>query len=295
MEKHFPQALIAAIDEQQRNLNQCLYERYEMKPERNSLKFNNSYDESITSEQIIKKINFLKTISIKFFDGIYCEIKVTEHTWYFKYDGVLHDTIIKILLDDPTLAYLEISNVIYINNLMIEQIDKNIIKYNPKSFRQGDNNIKLKIYEILTQEIKSKNLYLIGGEMVFFAKLLKPENFIAYTDFESIYQDAIENFSENKDNIRLINYDLEHIVNFDTNIVNNYHLIANTSKHGLGNNLCKEILNLGLNNTIISCNKKSFNRDFLILKSKYNITKIFDLNTNYVVTIYFLTKIKVNQ
>lgn len=287
MEKHFPQALISAIDEQLHNHNQCLYERFEAKPERNSLKFNNSFDESITTNHIIKKINFLKTINIKFTDDkINCEIKVTDHTWYFKYDGILNDIIIKILLDDPTLAYLEINNIIYKNNLMIEIINQNIIKYNPKSFRQSDNNIKTKLYEILTQEIISKNLYLIGGEMVFIARLLKPENFFALTDFESIYQDAIENFPSNHNNIRLINYEMDNlvIVNLDT-----YHMIANTSKHGLGNNLCQEILKLNFQNiTIISCNKKSFQRDFLILKSKYSCRKIFDLYTNYSVCIYFL-------
>ena len=304
MEKHFPQALISAIDKQQHNHIQCLYERFEEKPERNSLQFNfDNYNINICSEQIIKKINFLESIGIFNSNDTETEfeIKTTYYSWYLKIDKFTNISQnydkIKQLLDDSTLVYLEINSEIIKSDLMIDYIEEDIIRYNPKSFRQSDDNIKNKLYQILKSEIKTKNLYLIGGEMVFIARLLKPENFIALTDFESIYNDAICNFPENKDNIKLINYEKDNlvtlgivnsgIVNLETN---EYHLIANTSKHGLGKNLCKEILKLQFNNiTIISCNKKSFSRDFLILQSKYYITKIFDITTNYEVTIYFLT------
>lgn len=306
MEKHFPQALISAIDKQPHNHTQCLYERFEANPERNSFKFSfNSLDINICSIQVIKKINFLKSIGILNQNDvdIEFEIKCTDYSWYLKIDKFTNVSQnydkIKLLLEDPTLVYLEINCEIIKSDLMIEYIGENIIRYNPKSFRQTDDIIKNKLYSILKSEIKTKNLYLIGGEMVFFAKLLKPERFIAYTDFESIYNDAICNFPENKDNIKLINYEKDNLVNLETIKVNseivnseidNYHLIANTSKHGLDKNLCEEILKLNFNNiTIISCNKKSFQRDYLMLQTKYYITKIFDVNTNYSVCIYFLT------
>lgn len=234
----------------------------------------------------------MESIGIKFIDDkINCEIKTTDYSWYLKIDNFIQNVdLIKKLLDDSTLVYLEINSEIIKSDLMIDYIEKDIIRYDPRSFRQTDNNIKNKIYEILKYEITSKKLYLIGGEMVFFAKLLKPERFIAYTDFESIYNDAIYNFPENKDNIKLINYEKVNLDIVDSDI-NKYHLIANTSKHGLGQNLCQEILNLNFNNiTIISCNKKSFQRDFLILQSKYYITKIFDITTNYSVCLYFLIR-----
>ena len=245
----------------------------------------------------MKKINFLKSNDILNQDNIIreFEIKTTDYSWYLKIDKFTNISEnydkIKLLLEDPTLVYLEINSEIIKSDLMIEYIGEDIIKYNPKSFRQTDDIIKNKLYSILKSEINTKNLYLIGGEMVFFAKLLKPERFIAYTDFESIYNDAICNFPENKDNIKLINYEKDNLVNLETIKVNleTYILIANTSKHGLGQNLCKEILNLNLNNIIIiSCNKKSFQRDYLMLQKKYYITKIFDINTNNSVCIYFL-------
>jgi len=46
------------------------------------------------------------------------------------------------------------------------------------------------------------------------------------------------------------------------------------------------------NITIISCNKKSFISDYNILKSKYAITKIYDITTNYSVCVYFLSLIE---
>ena len=304
MEKHFPQALISAIDMQQRNHTQCLYERFEANPARNSLQFSfNSLDINICSIQVIKKINFLKSIGILNQNDVITEfeIKCTDYSWYLKIDKFTNVSQnydkIKLLLEDPILVYLEINSEIIKSDLMIEYIGEDIIKYNPKSFRQTDDIIKNKLYSILSNEIKTKNLYLIGGEMVFFAKLLKPQRFIAYTDFQSIYNDAICNFPENKDNIKLINYEKDNLDNLDivdSKIVNSeivkYHLIANTSKHGLGKNLCQEILKLNFNNiTIISCNKKSFQKDYLMLQTKYYITKIFDVNTNYSVCIYFLT------
>lgn len=72
-------------------------------------------------------------------------------------------------------------------------------------------------------------------------------------------------------------------------------MIANTSKHGLGNNLCQEIINIGYNNLlIISCNKKSFNRDYDTLKNKYIINKLFSIKTNYEVC-YLVEKNNINM
>jgi len=294
MEKHFPQGLVSLIDKQRHNQNQCLYERFEAKPLRNSLQFNfDSLDINICSVQIIEKINFLRELfeSSQSFEQINFEIRVTDFTWYLKisnFNPIME--LIEILLKDNTLSYFESNSQIIKSESMIDYIGKQIIKYNPKSFRQSDDNIKNKIYEILTQEIKSQNLYLIGGEMVFFAKLLNPLNFMAITDFESIYKDANCSFPENYENIKLINYDSHKLPSIESiHSMNNYNLIANTSKHGLGQNLSKEILRLEFNNiAIISCNKKSFLRDFLMLKSKYICTKIYDITTNYEVTIYFL-------
>ena len=226
----------------------------------------------------------MKKLDFKF--NKICEIKFSNITWYLKYEGDLNIDNINILLQDNTLKYLSINGHIYKFDFMIDVIDNINISYNPYSFRQNDISIKNKIYDILKTEIKYNNLYLIGGEMVFYNILLKPHKYIMYTDFQSIYEDACRNFNSN--DIYLINYDTDILKKTDYN----YSLIANTSKHGLGDNLCKEINKLYLDEIIIiSCNKKSFLRDFNILKIKYNLIKMFDINTNYNVSVYFLSKI----
>lgn len=282
MEKHFPLNFFDATGMQPHNHNQCLYELFSFEPQRNSLCFSEYYDDKIVTPQINEKINFLKSLGF-LFDNI-CEIKCTDYTWSLKYQGTCKKENIDILINDDTLVYLLINHIKYKNYLMIDKISDQVIKYNPLSFRQTDNNIKFTIYDILKKEIPSKKLYLIGGEMVFFVKLLNPDDFIMYTDFESIYNDSIVNFPDKKE-INLIGY-----TNCELQIVDtNYQLIANTSKHGLEKHLCKQILKLKLKNIIIiSCNKKSFVSDYNILKSTYKIDKIFDINTNYSVCIYFL-------
>jgi hypothetical protein len=262
---------------------------------RNSICFSDKYDINIISEQIKEKINFLEKLNFVF--NKFCEIKVTFDTWYLKYlsDNKIDSGAMQILIDDKTLCYLEINYKILKFEYMIDIIKHNnehnseqyLVKYNPKSFRQSDDSIKYKLYELLEQNINDDNICFMGGEMVFFAKLLNPQNSIFYTDFESIYNDANINFPKN--NIHLIDYDkdklnLDLIFKYDINT-----LITNTSKSGLGVNMCNEILNIKFKNVIIiSCNRKSFMKDFNILCKKYSIKKIYDIKTNYTVSIYFL-------
>ena len=177
---------------------------------------------------------------------------------------------------------------------MIDIINSQIIKYNPNSFRQPDNAIKETIYNILKENVNNKNLYLIGGEMIFFDKLLNSinlQNIIMYTDFLSIYQDALINININYNinyNINLINYENDKLQNPPND---NYTLIINTSKQGLGYNLSNQISKMNFNQIIIiSCNKKSFNKDFNILHNFYKLLKTYDITTNYSVTLYFLIK-----
>lgn len=286
---------VLPIDIAQHNQTLEIYKQYLFPPLRNALCFSDTYNKSIVIPQIDEKINFLRSIGFKF-DYI-CEIKynvcASGDTWYFKYEGNIDDEIIAIastiLKNDITLKYLSINNIVYKDEFMIDiinMINGKQVMYNPTSFRQNDVNIKNTVYEILQSTIITKKLYLIGGEMVFYATLLNPEidTCIMYTDFQSIYDDATHNFPDNKQ-ISLINYDKDTLQKSTPD----YFMIANTSKHGLGNNLCNEILKLELNDiVIISCNVRSFMRDYKKLSSKYNIVKIYDINTNYNVCMYFL-------
>jgi hypothetical protein len=243
-------------------------------------------DNTIANKQIKEKINFLKDLGFGF-DNI-CEIKTTEYSWYLNYNGDYNSENIEILLSDITLKYLAINTKILKQDLMIEYINSEKISYNPLSFRQSDDSIKYHVYNILQREIISTNIYFLGGEMVFIAKLLKPIKKVMYTDYISIYDDAKLNFVSDQDNIHLINYDKDKLKYVSTD----YILIANTSKQGLGQNLCRELLKLNLDEiVIISCNRKSFIRDLTNLQHKYKINKMFDINTNYMVSIYFLNKL----
>jgi hypothetical protein len=216
-----------------------------------------------------------------------CEIRSTQFTWTLKYDGSCTEGLIEILLKDTTLSYLEINKVIFKNELMQDKINNNFIRYNPLSFRQSDDSIKYGIYQILEKNITDNNLYFIGGEMVFYSKLFEKINKLyMITDYESIYEDAKRNSNKN-DFVQLINYEKDELIKPET--VDKLTLIANTSKQGLGKHLSKEILKLEIKNIfIISCNQKSFYKDYEILKKNYKINKVFELKTNYVVTIYLL-------
>ena len=163
-----------------------------------------------------------------------------------------------------------------------------IVKYNPLSFRQSDDSIKYSIYDILKSNIINDKICFIGGEMMFYYYLLLPSTYLLFTDYQSIYDDALLNI---KNNIYLVDYN-----NININIDVTYTLILNTSKSGLGSNLSKKIEKLKNKEIIIiSCNIKSFIRDFDILSNSYKIINVYEIKTNYSVYVYILNKInKIN-
>jgi hypothetical protein len=254
---------------------------------RNSYCFTNVINYDICNEQVKQKINFLQSLSFPFDEK--CEIRTTELTWMMKYSGKCKKEIIEKILNDISLKYLEINKIIFRNELMQDKINNILIKYNPLSFRQSDDMIKYKVYEVLQHNIFVSNIYFIGGEMIFYSKLFQNLNKVyMITDYETIYDDAKRNINENEYNIiKMIDYDKDKLIRPEN--IDDYILITNTSKQGLGENLCNEILKLGCKTIfIISCNSKSFYRDYEILKRIYEINKIFEIKTNYIVTIYLL-------
>lgn len=274
--------LVCATDMKQHNLHQ--YQCKHMEPKRNSYIFKDIINYDIINFKVKEKINFLIKIGFSFKER--CEIRCTSESWSLKYNGIIMEDIIKILIEDETLRYIQINKIVIKNKKMIEIINSKIIEYDALSFRQSDDSIKNEIYNILNNTMLNKKICFIGGEMVFYKALLNPLKYIMYTDYESIYMDSIHN---NNNNTFLIDYDKYQLkkINYD------YNLIANTSKSGLGKNLSKSILNLNLERiVIISCNKKSFLRDFLILKESYKIEIEYELKTNMSVWIIFLYKTK---
>lgn len=166
---------------------------------------------------------------------------------------------------------------------------KYIIYRNPNTFNQPDDTIRSVLYNLLDGIINkqdNKSLTCIGGEMYIFSKILSYTSGYFYTDFPSIYDDTLLNIPKYKPaNISLVNYDTCTIPSPPT-----YFLIANTSFNGLGANLAKQITEKGYEMIlIISCNCKSFARDYLILSEQYQIINRFIIKTNYQVELICLS------
>lgn len=196
------------------------------------------------------------------------------------FDEKLDNNFIDYLSKYDNLSYLQINNTIFINNKYIDIYE---IKRNYFSFHQNDDIVRKYLYKFLIENINFniQDLILFGGEMYLFQKLIKHNNLYAYSDFESIIEDTKYNNTSNK-SIKLVDYNT---FVFDEKIsCENSLTICNTSKTGLGANLCNQIKTKYV--IIISCNKKSFMRDYKLLQDKYVIKKNLEVNN---INIYLLS------
>lgn len=196
------------------------------------------------------------------------------------FDEKLDNNFIDYLSKYDNLSYLQINNTIFINNKYIDIYE---IKRNYFSFHQNDDIVRKYLYEFLIENINFniQDLILFGGEMYLFQKLIKHNNLYAYSDFESIIEDTKYNNTSNK-SIKFVDYNT---FVFDEKIsCENSLTICNTSKTGLGANLCNQIKTKYV--IIISCNKKSFMRDYKLLQDKYVIKKNLEVNN---INIYLLS------
>jgi tRNA/tmRNA/rRNA uracil-C5-methylase (TrmA/RlmC/RlmD family) len=76
------------------------------------------------------------------------------------------------------------------------------------------------------------------------------------------------------------------------NTYDNSCVLINIGKIGIGKNICEQLLTHNHKVLlIISCHEKSFNRDYEILKKKYEIVNVFIFTTSYNVILYVLKKI----
>jgi hypothetical protein len=188
-----------------------------------------------------------------------------------EFESVINEDIFK----EFNIIHLEINNIIIKTNKYCEVIDDVIIYRNINTFHQSCDNIGNSILKIL-KTYKFDNLLCIGGEMYKFAKLLEYNDIVCYSDHECIVEDAIANNKGVKCN--LIDYDKFKIDELCIKN-NNITAIMNTSKKGIGKHLCSELLKLNISRIfIISCNYKSFLKDFDILKIKYSKYKIIKMD-----------------
>lgn len=225
-----------------------------------------------------EKINFLST-NFAEIQGNY-EIQVTNMGyWSLSFESTDDMEEIKEKLEnDPLLSYLKINNNVFINKPLFENIDGNIISRHNITFHQCDDGIRNNLYETINKELEYNNSYvLVGGEMYIFGVIFREfyKKIKLYSDYQTIIDDSISN---GLNSVNLINYDT-----YDKPFKINSFIICNTSKHGLGNNLCNLLNKSNAKKLfIISCNKKSLDRDIKMLNYRH-IKKII-IRTNYEVS-----------
>lgn len=186
--------------------------------------------------------------------------------------------------DDNVICYTkdEKCNLDIINSFGNISIIRNI-----NTFHQNDDNIRRNLYEILFPVLKKKidNVLLIGGECYLFAAFCNAKNIYCYSDNENIVRDCKRNnvncISELADYSKLkipqILFDL---------------CILNVSKKGLGKNLCTQIASFTCNTYYISCNEKSFNKDYELLQKKLSNFKYSQRwNLSYVSCIHLISSL----
>ena len=192
-------------------------------------------------------------------------------------------------IENMNLKYLKINDDVFIQDYLTENYYNIEIKRSFDSFHQNDEAIRIQLYDILKSIIiiKYDTFYFIGGEMYLYGKIFinNYNNAYFYSDYPSIIHDTKINNPNFISNIFLINYNN---CTLHDNYLKNIMLI-NNGKNGLGKHLCNEIIRLNINKIIIiSCNKKSFNKDYNILKDYYNITNEYIISSNYTILIYVL-------
>lgn len=193
--------------------------------------------------------------------------------------------IVSRLLEISNCCYIQINDIIHHHEKYLDILD---LAYHPLSFRQPDNTIRTYIMTYFISEmdlIRCNVLVCLGGECTLFGKLFQKKRKYFITDFQSIYDDLLYNYSSN---CHITHVDYKTCVLDDILECNKY-MIANTGYHGLGANLCQNLVRMQMNGIyIISCNKKSFQKDFVILSSTYKLVGEYEIRTNYSVWIYKL-------
>jgi hypothetical protein len=247
-------------------------------------------------KSILEDINYIALKTDKF------EVRGNKFNWSVRIStksNELISCILKYILADEKCIYLEINNNIYKHTKYKDILE---LQYHPLSFRQPDNNIRNYLIKFFQHHIIThtniNTLICIGGECTLFGKILshiKTQYFI--TDYQSIYDDLKFNYP-NCQNISFIDYkkcSLEWIYSITTinnNIDNKICIIANTGYQGLEKHLSTELTNSNADIIyIISCNKKSFQNDYLIMNIKYKIENQIEIKTNYSIWINKLIKI----
>jgi tRNA/tmRNA/rRNA uracil-C5-methylase (TrmA/RlmC/RlmD family) len=196
-------------------------------------------------------------------------------------------TIFNFVFDNNS-KFVKLNDTIMKNKRLHEKYNNILVSRNHCTFFQTFYDVSNKIHAcVLEWNNDYSDKILLGGEMYYYGLLLQNyyDKIFMYSDFDSIIQDAEINMKYLKEVkkviIKKINYN-------DVIFDHTENLIVNISKSGLKKNLCKQLKSKQI--TIISCNEKSFERDYNMLKHKYYLFKKLNIiNYNsFSITIYLL-------
>lgn len=271
-----------------------------LEPSRNLLSFN-KFDEinhNIINEHLEILVAMLQLIiPLELIDDGKTNIEIRRnHLNYMIRINTKSELLIKILLhsflDTKNCCYLEINRCIHHKKKYRDILS---LEYDPLSFRQPDDSIREYIIQWFQKNVSKgfNTMIFFGGECVLLGKILSGYSKLQYfyTDFPSIYDDIQHNYK--KPQVELINYK-EWKVN--THLYVDFTdirrcCIVNTGYKGMGDHLTKEICRIAANDIyIISCNQESWERDFIILNSYYDLLERIEIRTNYSVWIYKLSR-----
>jgi hypothetical protein len=247
-------------------------------------------------KSILASINYLGVKTDKF------EVRGNEYNWSLRLStksDELSTCILKCILADVKCCYLEINKIIHKDGKYKDILD---LEYHPLSFRQPDNNIRNKIITFFQNNIiadtRINTLVCIGGECTLFGRIFKSISRKYFlTDYKSIYDDLIWNYSDYSDyqsykDIALIDYNTCYIEWDKYSRDGGMCIIANTGYQGLGIHLAEELIRSNAERIyIVSCNETSFQNDYLILGTRFRIDSKKEIKTNYSVWIYKLNNI----
>jgi hypothetical protein len=294
---------VSEVDMKQHNPFQ---EIYKFSSCRNTLECDQNYDLSF-DDSLNNSVKTIRKCLFQFFEfnnisqftlyinanEINCAIIIKSDLIYLSKSDLIDFIIYKTSIH---ICHLQFNDNIYITNYYKDIINtKHIYRY-ILTFHQTDDNISHnlhnKIYDISKSEYLERFIF-IGGEMYLYGVLLEEFYKIAefYTDFQSIYDDCVLNnqYDDKQIDIYKVDYDT---MNFKNHTYDNSCVLINIGKIGLGRNICEKLLTHNHKALlIISCHKKSFNRDYNILQTEYKITHTYTFTTIYDVDLYVLNKI----
>ena len=179
---------------------------------------------------------------------------------------------LNLMPQDYKLSYYQYNNEVIVDGKFIDWYG---IKKDVQTFTQRDDNIRMNIIKILSKETSINcEILFIGGEMYTYAKVLQYTKAIAFTDFEGIRENTINN--NNNILAYTVNYQTDNIISYINDAKINPTICIVNVLNGLTRNLINQIDTLDINKImIISCKPL---KELNFQKLKLN-TKIYKLVT----------------